>query len=460
MIKRQRVFKHFKQFLLWYAIAILMLAIFTVVIILINDFGNDGKVSAFIEIFPIFFRNAPTYIILFVPYLLFVIIRSIVNDYKKKRFIGLLKGIGFKIAFPILVIWGSIASINEYRQAEDYAYLWDYSIENNTSKIRNLYAKDKKQRGFHIFGGTDYPTSFEALKTNNVEWITLVPFLSQASYDTPSLEKSRARDTLRRQKRWRETLEQSSVYGFNVMLKPHVWLSNTDNGVWRSDINMSTQDKWDLWFQDYTAHILYYAAMAESFNIKLFCIGTELHTSVLEQPEHWQQLIAKVRKIYSGKLTYAANWNQEIKDIPFWDALDFIGIQAYYPIAENENPELPELENGWKQHMSTLEALHLKHNKPILFTELGYKSTTDAGIKPWEWNTLGNRFHKKISKRTQALCYQAFFNTVWKESWLEGVHFWEWQSRITDTDGNNNAFLVQGKPALNVVAKEFKKVIN
>jgi hypothetical protein len=434
-----------------------MLAIFTGVIVLMNDFGGDSKFSVFTRIFASFFRNTPTYFILFIPYLLFTLIRSIVRDYKKQQFKDLLKGIGFKIAFPAIIIWGSIASINEYRQNEDYTYLWDYSIENNTESIRNLYVKDKKQRGFHIFGRTDYPTSFEALKTNNVEWLTHVPFLSQEIYNTPSLEKSNDRDSLRRFERWEKILKQSEVYGFNIMLKPHVWLSNTDNGVWRSDISMQSQDQWDIWFKAYSAHILYYARLAELHNIKLFCIGTELHTAVLEQPEHWTRLIAQVRSIYSGKLTYAANWNQEVNDIPFWDALDFIGIQAYYPIAENENPELAELENGWKQHIDVLEAIHLKYNKPILFTELGYKSTTDAGIKPWEWNTLGNRFHKKISKRTQALCYQAFFNTVWQKEWLEGVHLWEWQSRVTETDGNNNSFLVQGKPALNVIAKEFKK---
>ncbi len=461
MTTKKPFLKHLKQFLIWYAITIVILIIVLAVIIIINDFAEDSMPSLLADILSTLFTNSPTYFILLIPYLLFVLIRSIVRDYKKRKFMGLLKGIGFKILLPVLIIWGSISSINHYRKNENYEYLWDYSIENKSSSIRDLYAIDKKQRGFHIFGWTDYLDSYEALKTNNVEWITFVPFLPQERYNTPSLNgRRRQNDSTDRHSRWKNAIQESKSFGFKIMLKPHVWLTNTNNGVWRSDITMASQDAWNLWFKKYREYILDYAQLAESLDLEMFCIGAELHTTVLEQPEQWRQLIADVRAIYSGKLTYAANWNQEVNDVPFWDALDFIGVQAYYPIAENENPELEELENGWKPHIDTLEALHSKYNKPIVFTELGYKSTTDSGIKPWEWNTMGNRFHKKISKRTQALCYQAFFNTVWQEPWLEGAHFWEWQSRVKETDGNNNAFLVQGKPALNVIAKEFKKVID
>ena len=459
MFNKQNILKNLKQFLLWYAIAIVILMVF--IIIITNDFQDSKKFETFIRIIEIFLKNKLTYFVLTIPYLLIIFIKSFIRDYKKQRAIGLLKGIGIKILLPALIISGSFQTINTYRQSEDFNYLWDYSIENKTASIRDLHAIDNKQRGFHIFGWTDYSKAFNTLKTNNVEWITFVPFLSQSNYNKPSLKPGiRKRDTLKRQERWRNAIKKADSFKFKTMLKPHIWLTNTDNGVWRSDINMPNQDDWDLWFKNYSNQILDYAALAESLKMPLFCIGTELYKTVVEQPEKWLQLIADIREIYSGKLIYAANWNQEVFDVPFWDALDFIGIQAYYPIAENENPELEELENGWKKHISSLTKLQKTHNKPIVFTELGYKSTTDAGIKPWEWNSMQNRFHKKISKRTQALCYQAFFNTVWKESWLKGVHFWEWQSRITETDGNNNDFAVQGKPALNIIAKEFRKVID
>ncbi len=461
MKTRRGFLKHMKQFLLWYAIGVVILVIFVLALVLISDLGNSNRTSIFFQVLGRFFKFIPTYFVLLLPYFLFLLIRSIVRDYKKRKTSGLLKGIGLKILLPALIIWVAKESISHYRLTENFDYVWDYSIENKGSSIRNLYAKDKKQRGFHVFGRANDSLSFEILKTNNVEWLTYVPFISQEYYDKPSLRKrSILDDSNGRLQYWKRIKQRAEAYGFKIMLKPHIWLQNRENGAWRSDINMSTEKEWDQWFEDYSQYMLDYATLAETLNIELFCIGTELHKTVLEQPERWHTLISKIRTIYSGKLTYGANWNQEVDDIPFWAALDFIGVQAYYPIAKNENPELSELENGWEQHTSDLEFLHKKYKKPILFTELGYKSTTDAGIKPWEWNNLSNSFHKKISKRTQALCYQAFFNTIWQKPWLEGVHLWEWQSSSNDSDGNNNAFVVQGKPALNVIAKEFKKVID
>jgi len=400
------------------------------------------------------------YVLLLAPYLLYQLTKSLIKDYKRQQFYGLCKGFLLKIIAPTVLIWGSILFINGYRQAEGYNYEWDYSVENQSARIRNLYQKDKKQRGIHFFGPSKDSLSFEVLKTNNVEWLTIVPFLSQEHHDKPALGRGfRSNDSMPKHHRWRQLIQNSRSYGFKIMLKPHIWLNNTPNGIWRSNIKMESQQDWNVWFDDYATYILDFAKLAEELNIDLFCIGTELHTPTKEQPEQWRQLIKDIRSVYSGKLTYGANWDREVQDIPFWDALDFIGIQAYFPVTKNNNPNLAELEKGWQTHFKTLEDLHETYNKPILFTELGYKSTTDAGIKPWEWNTLGNRFYKKISKRTQALCYEAFFKTVWQQEWFAGAHLWEWQSRSINGDGNNNAFTIQHKPALNVVAKGFGKIV-
>jgi len=402
-----------------------------------------------------------SYFILLSPYLLFLLIRALIRDYKRHQFYGLGKGVFFKVILPVGLIWGGIQLVNNYRQTEDFDYKWDYSIENTSPKIRNLYQKDQKQRGIHFFGPSKDSLAFETLKTNNFEWLTLVPFISQEHHDKPTLGRGfSANDSTPKHRRWRNLVQASESYGFKIMLKPHIWLNNPSNGIWRSDIKMLSQKDWDAWFAEYSTYILDFAALAEDLDISLFCIGTELHATAIKQPKQWRQLIKEVRAVYSGKLTYAANWDTELYDIPFWEDLDFIGVQAYFPIAEHNNPKLAELEAGWEQHFTALETLYKTYNKPILFTELGYKSTADAGIKPWEWNTLGNQFYKKISKRTQALCYEAFFRTVWQQDWFEGAHLWEWQSRSRNGDGNNNAFTIQHKPALNVVAKGFGNIAN
>jgi len=453
------ILKSIKLFLLLYGIAIVLLTGILFVFVLMSDFGKESNINIVFQMLSTLFKYPLTYVILLSPYLLFLLIRTLIRDYKQHKIYGLCRGIILKSILPAALIWGSIQLVNKYRQIENYNYKWDYSIENKSDRIRNLYQKDKKQRGIHFFGASKDSLAFEILKTNNFEWLTIVPFLSQEHHDKPALGRGfRTNDSTPKHQRWHRLIQASDNYGFKIMLKPHIWLHNTSKGIWRSNIKMDSQKDWDIWFNEYSRYILDYARFAEELDIALFCIGTELHTTAKEQPEKWRQLIKDVRSVYSGKLTYGANWDTELFDIPFWEDLDFIGVQAYFPIAENNNPDLAELEEGWEKHFKTLEKLHKTYNKPILFTELGYKSTADAGIKPWEWNTLSNQFYKKISKRTQALCYEAFFKTVWQQDWFEGAHLWEWQSRSRNGDGNNNAFTIQHKPALNVVAKGFGNI--
>ena len=200
--------------------------------------------------------------------------------------------------------------------------------------------------------------------------------------------------------------------------------------------------------------------MAELAKVELFCIGTELKTSIKKQPERWKQLIAKIRTIYSGQLTYAANWHDEYEDISFWSNLDFIGIQAYFPLTENKNPDLQTIKNGWDTHITKLEQLHKKYQKPILFTEVGYRSDVSATIKPWEWNETLSALYKKKSDKTQQLAFEALFQKLWHKEWFAGVYIWQWDHRSTKEQAEKNLdFSPRFKPAENVIAKWFGKSI-
>ena len=78
----------------------------------------------------------------------------------------------------------------------------------------------------------------------------------------------------------------------------------------------------------------------------MFCIGTEQGSSVKESPEYWLYLIEEVRKIYHGKITYAGNWDN-YKNCTFWNKLDYIGIDAYFPVTNAANPNSQQLSEGW-----------------------------------------------------------------------------------------------------------------
>jgi hypothetical protein len=124
--------------------------------------------------------------------------------------------------------------------------------------------------------------------------------------------------------------------------------------------------------------------MARKHGIEALSIGAELHATVKLRPDAWRKVIAAVRQVYRDQLTYCANWYQEFEDVKFWDELDFIGIQAYFPLCEKEKPPIDELKKGWQAHMEAIEKIRRQYRKPVVFTEIGYRSTPDAAIKPWE----------------------------------------------------------------------------
>lgn len=214
------------------------------------------------------------------------------------------------------------------------------------------------------------PKHMQTLHPYSVNWISLTPFGYQSNYNSPEIIMSRGRSNLRqRDQRIRHTTFAAKEAGLKVMLKPHIWLRNRD-GKWRSDIEMDSEADWKAWFGQYERFILHYAALAESNQIEALCIGTELYICTAQHEKRWRDLIKKIRAIYSGALTYAANFYQEYQAIQFWDALDFIGVQAYFPLVEALDPDLPSLQAGWRPHFKALKEHHQKCKSPLYLPSL------------------------------------------------------------------------------------------
>ena len=116
------------------------------------------------------------------------------------------------------------------------------------------------------------------------------------------------------------------------------------------------------------------------------------------------------------------------EEIQFWDALDFIGIQAYFPLVNEIEPNLKALKKGWSPHFNAIKSHHQKWKKPVIFTEFGYRSSKDAAIHPWEWEPRGQIDSTLICPKTQALCYEAIFDAFWNEDWMLGTFLWKWTS--------------------------------
>ena len=171
-----------------------------------------------------------------------------------------------------------------------------------------------------------------------------------------------------------------------IMLKPHLDLLSSSGTLSRSDIGFQREADWRKWFSQYLKFILHYAKLAERYNVDMLCIGTEL-CFASTKTKYWQeQIIPEIKKVYSGKLIYAANWDT-YKAIAFWNQLDYIGIDAYFPLTDKENPNLEQIKAGWKKWIDQIQVWQQNINKPIILTEIGYRSCCSAAMKPWEFDS-------------------------------------------------------------------------
>ena len=241
--------------------------------------------------------------------------------------------------------------------------------------------------------------------------------------------------------------------GLKVMLKPHLDLQNVEGGGWRGEISYATEAEWEEWFRNYADIMLHYAEMAQANGVELFCIGTELTSVATTKEKLWREkIIAPIRGIYKGLLTYAANWNEEYRYIKFWDALDYVGIDAYFPLSDNDSPSLDEIKTGWAKWVQDLEEFQTKINKPVIFPEVGYCSADGAARTPWE-----ELVTNKVNLQLQADCYEALFSVFWDKEWFYGTYWWRWGTDTRFGGPSNKTFTPQNKPAEDIIKKWYKQ---
>jgi len=298
---------------------------------------------------------------------------------------------------------------------------------------------------------------FKPLVTAHVTWISQTPFGWQPAADKPELFfRSKGGWWGESDEGLAATTKLALADGIHTMLSPHLWLRHGREGKWRSDIAMTSAADWKRWFANYEAFILHYARFAERHEIGYLVIGTELAGTLPGHEGEWRHLIELVRAVYHGRLTYAANWYQEADAVPFWDALDATGIQAYFPLSDHPDPTLAELEAAWRKRLPGLATLARRYDKPILFTEIGYRSTPDAAIDPWRWPAFSDQTKVRADDALQARCYQAFFDVVWPEPWFGGAYFWKWYPTPPHHPQRLAiGFTPQGKPALEILRQGF-----
>jgi len=239
--------------------------------------------------------------------------------------------------------------------------------------------------------------------------------------------------------------------GQKTLLKPHFWV---DNVGWAGDLSFSNK-KWEKWEENYTSFILKMARMAESLNIEMLCIGVELKSSVTYRSKFWKTLIPKIRAVYGGKLIYSSNWDN-YRNVPFWHLVDYIGIDAYFPLSTQVNPNQSILLKKWEKWEKILSRFSAKKDRHIIFTEIGYRSIDRGAGNQWETENLPSNV--SVNLALQANAFEAFFRTCWDEDWFAGSFIWEWHPDDEVAGGKEHSnFTPQHKPAEQVIKQWFGK---
>ncbi len=219
--------------------------------------------------------------------------------------------------------------------------------------------------------------------------------------------------------------------GMKVLLKPQLWPQPGKLKIAPSAL--------DSWFEQYGAFIEHYARLAQRLHADTLCIGVELENFTGHEAA-WRGIIARVRQLYSGPLVYAANHGQEFESIRFWDALDYIGLDNYYPLSGDYDASAV---------VTKVEAVAARFQRPVLLTEAGFASAVDSHRTPW-----ADHPPQPLSLEEQARCYEAVFQAFYNKPWFAGVYWWKIE---TDSDHElpNNGMVPWAKPAMMVLQKWF-----
>lgn len=315
------------------------------------------------------------------------------------------------------------------------------------------FSFSQKINGLSFVGSKDYISQkhIDPIKKVSANYICLMPFAFLKDIKNPNLQYNSKRQWIGETKKG--VTQYANLIRNNhlkLMIKPQIWVWR---GAFTGTIRMQTEADWNILETAYTSYILDFAKLAETLHAEIFCIGTELEYFVADRPEYWKQLIKEVKKVYKGKLTYAANWN-EYKKTSFWKELDFIGVDAYFPTSEKKNPTINDVKSGLNTYKKALMQISINKNKPILFTEFGFRSVDYAARKPWD----SKRIEDHINLKAQSNSLEAVFNSFWPEKWFAGGFLWKWFVHHERAGGiNNNRFTPQNKPAEKIIKQYYNQ---
>jgi hypothetical protein len=221
-------------------------------------------------------------------------------------------------------------------------------------------------------------------------------------------------------------IAQAKARGLRVLLIPHLWIETEG---WRGEIDPGTPERWHAYQASYRDFVLAWARDAQAFGADAFSVGVECKSFSGRDGAYWTRLIADVRRAFHGPLTYSANWD-EVDGVLFWDQLDWIGVNAFYPLAQARGASQATYVASAEAALAQLGELAAVIEKPIVLVEIGYTTRADAAVEPWLWPDAMSDV--TVDEHEQARALAAIAEAAARREDVLGLFVWRYYANLDD----------------------------
>lgn len=198
-----------------------------------------------------------------------------------------------------------------------------------------------------------------------------------------------------------EFLTRADQAGLHVTLAPRLIVP--DGAA--VDMGESHND-WERFFDGYRSLLVHHAILAHEHGVDMLVIGRGVGAKAVRRLANWRRIIADVRRVYEGPLTFAAGSVDEMENIHFWGALDAIGVDITIPaVSPGEDPEAV-YGAGTRELSVRCQRAARRNHKPVIVT--------------------GVRHADPASDREQALAVATYSTAMSRHAWFGGAYWGRW----------------------------------